>query len=121
MAAVDYVVPTTGSANSYSCVITTAQVSSDIFHVQFNIANTGASTLTVSNGTTTVKSAVAIRKWNGSAWVALSGAEIDINTIYKVSFNGTYFQLQSFEAGSVDGGSASSVYLASQQINGGGA
>ncbi len=99
----DYWVPTTGTANTYSCNITPAKASSKIFHVKFNVTNTGASTLTISNGISTILNAVALRYWDGSAWSALPSAHIDVNTVYKVSYNGTYLLLESFGGGGGSG------------------
>jgi hypothetical protein len=92
----DYWVPTTGAANTYSCNITPAKASSKIFHVKFNVTNTGTSTLTISNGISTILNAIALRYWDGGAWSTLPSAHIDVNTVYKVSYNGTYLLLESF-------------------------
>lgn len=72
--------------------------------VRFTNTNTGAATINI-NGL----GAVALRKWDGSAWVTLSAGDIDVTTIYKIAYNtsGTYFQMESF--GSGGGGSATHV------------
>ena len=114
----DYWVPTTGSANTYTATITPAKASSKIFHVKFNVTNTGASTLTISNGTTTVLNAVALRYWDGTAWTALPSGHLDVNTVYKVSYNGTYLLLESFGGGGGGSGTVTSIATSNGLIGG---
>jgi hypothetical protein len=79
----------TGTANVYAIALTpkpTLTVGSR-FYFQASHANTGASTLAVNGG-----AAIAITK-NGTT--ALAGAEISLNQIVQVMYDGTRFQLVS--------------------------
>jgi hypothetical protein len=79
----------TGTANVYAIALTpkpTLTLGSR-FYFQASHANTGASTLAVNGG-----AAIAITK-NGTT--ALAGAEISLNQIVQVMYDGTRFQLVS--------------------------
>lgn len=98
-------VPTSGT-DTYTATITVptfpATYTGTIIYLKFGNTNTGASTINVNSD-----GAANIRKWNGSAWVALSGSEIDVNTIYKLSYSGSYYEMESF--GSATSGTVTSV------------
>lgn len=64
-----------------------------IHGVKFPNTNTGASTFNVTN--ISGAGAVAIRYNDGDSWEPLPAGKIDINTVYKLSYNGSYFQLES--------------------------
>lgn len=109
-----YAVGVAQSANTYLAVVNNFNATgtcgtpycSKIVFVGFNQTNTGAITLAISyNGTT--GPAAGVRKYNGTAWVAMSSAEIDTKLVYILTYdniNGYWRQLSS------TGGSGSSFF-----------
>lgn len=86
--------PASGT-NTYATNITGFSSNANkVIWVKFQNANTGASTITINS----IISAVPIRKWSGSAWVVLSGGELDVNTIYQMKYSGSYYELEVFSA-----------------------
>lgn len=86
--------PASGT-NTYATSITGFSSNANkVIWVKFQNANTGASTITINS----IISAVPIRKWSGSAWVVLSGGELDVNTIYQMKYSGSYYALEVFSA-----------------------
>jgi hypothetical protein len=80
---------TTGSANAYSCTTSPSftPAAGDHIQVEFNVADTGASTLAV-NGAT----AAAIRKWGNTA--NLAAGDVQANHWISATYDGTYWQLE---------------------------
>lgn len=68
-----------------------------IYGVKFPNTNTGASTFNVTN--ISGAGAVAIRYNDGDSWEPLPAGKINVNTVYKLSYNGSYFQLEGDGAG----------------------
>ena len=103
----NYWVPSSGT-DTYTTGIpswTGVSYNNKVGFVQFANTNTGASTINVNSF-----GAAALRKWSGSAWVALSAGDIKTNTTYKISYDNTnsYFMI---EGGNL-GGSSGSVAFA---------
>lgn len=87
----------TSGTDTYTLSVTSLSSYSGVeLPARFSNTNTGAATVNI-NGL----GAIEIRKWNGTAWVALTGSEINTTTIYRLSYTsvGPYFQLHQ------DGGS----------------
>jgi hypothetical protein len=74
-----------------------------ILYLKFSNTNAGAATINVNS-----VGAAAIRAWDGDSWEVLTGGEIDVNTVYKLSYSGSFFELESFGSG---GGSANTGEL----------
>lgn len=101
---------TVSGTDTYTTTITTPSppVNYDrlvINGVKFPNTNTGASTFNVTN--ITGAGAVAIRYWDGNSWEPLPASHIDVNTVYKLAYNGSFFQLESF--GGAGGSGVTSV------------
>lgn len=95
-------VPTSGTDTYTTNITALTSYNNSVVYVKFGNTNTGAATININS-----IGAAPIRKWDGSAWVVLSGSEIDVNTIYKLSYQngGTYYELEGL--GSGGGGSQS--------------
>ncbi|MGD0097737.1 MAG: hypothetical protein ABSB60_14690 [Terracidiphilus sp.] len=80
---------TTGSANTYSCATSPSFTiaTGDHLQVEFNVGNTGSSTLSVNGGT-----AYTIKKSGGTATMA--SGDIQANHWIGATFDGTYIQLE---------------------------
>ncbi len=80
---------TSGSSNTYSCTSspTFTPASGDHIQVEFNVANTGTSTLAV-NGT----AAATIRKWGNTS--NLAAGDVQANHWISATYDGTYWQLE---------------------------
>lgn len=94
-------VPTSGT-NTYTTNITNfgSSYSNKIAYVKFGNTNTGASTLQINS----IISPPALRMWDGDSWEPLTASQIDVNTVYKVAYNGSYWQMESFGTGGGGGG-----------------
>jgi len=93
-------IPASGT-DTYSTNITAlTSLSNSVVYLKFANTNTGASTLTIN----TTLGPSALRMWDGDSWEALTAGQIDVNTIYKISYQGSYFEMESFGSG---GGSVS--------------
>lgn len=83
-------VPTSGT-DTYSTNITSfTSLSNSVIYVKFTNTNTTAATITI-NGTL---GPAPIRAWDGDSWEVLTGGELDVNTIYKLSYQGSYYELE---------------------------
>jgi hypothetical protein len=78
-----------------------------ILGAKFPNTNTGASTFNVTN--ITGAGAVALRYFDGDSWEPLTSGYINTATIYKISYNGSYFQLEANGSGSGGGGTVEGV------------
>lgn len=89
-------VPTSGT-DTYSTNITSfTSLSNSVIYVKFTNTNTTAATITI-NGTL---GPAPIRAWDGDSWEVLTGGELDVNTIYKLSYQGSYYELEGISSGS---------------------
>ncbi len=87
--------PASGT-DTYSVNITSyTTLSNSVVYIKFPNTNTGASTLTIN----TTLGPAALRMWDGNSWEVLTAGQIDINTIYKLSYQGSYFEMESFGSG----------------------
>lgn len=93
-------VQTGGSANAYTANISGFGTSytNKIAFIKFHVTNTSASTINIAPVSGSSIGATPIRKWNGSSWVALSGGELKIDVIYRLTYDNTnsWFQLDKF-------------------------
>ncbi len=81
----------TGGTDTYTISVTSlTSYTGAEFSARFSNANTGPATVNV-NGF----GAIALRKWDGAAWVALAGSELNTITVYRISYYaaGPYFQV----------------------------
>lgn len=97
---------TASGTNTYTAVITVPTPPPNysnlvINGIKFQNANSTASTLNITN--ITGAGAVALRMWDGDSWEVLTGGELDVNTVYTIKYQGSYFEV--FGAGSSGGGS----------------
>jgi hypothetical protein len=81
-----------GSANTYVCSTSPSFMPAvgDQVNVNFNVANTGSSTLTVNPQLGSPAST--IRKWGGST--NLAAGDINANHWLRMTFDGTYWQIE---------------------------
>lgn len=88
-------VPASGT-NTYSTNITSfpGSYNNTVAYIKFANTNTTTSTIAI-NGL----SAQPLRKWDGDSWEVLVADDIDVNTVYKISYNGSYYELESFGGG----------------------
>lgn len=87
-------VPASGSGTYSTNITNFPNYTNRVTLVKFANTNVGAATIAI-NGL----AAQPLRKWDGSAWVVLTGGEIEVNTVYKISYSGSFFELESFSAG----------------------
>lgn len=92
-------VPVSGTDTYSTNVTSLSSLSNSGTFVKFQNTNTTTSTITI-NGTLTA----ALRYWDGNSWEPLTPGYIDVNTVYKIAYNGTYIQLESFGTGTGGGG-----------------
>lgn len=85
-------VPTSGT-DTYSTNILNfgSSYANKIAFVKFGNTNTGASTININS-----LGAANIRMWDGDSWELLTAGQIDVNTVYKIAYQGSYFELESF-------------------------
>lgn len=85
-------IPATGT-DTYAINITSFPTgyNNTLFFTKFPNTNTGAATINA-NGI----GAIPIRYWDGSAWVVLPAGWINTDTVYKLSYSGAYFEMESF-------------------------
>lgn len=97
-------VPASGT-DTYSTNITSyTTLSNSVVYIKFANTNTTTATLTI-NGTLTDD----LRMWDGDSWEALAAGQIDVNTIYKIAHQGSYFEMESFGGGTTGSGSAGQI------------
>lgn len=91
----NYWVPTSGT-DTYTASITSfgSSYSNKIAFVKFGNTNTGASTININS-----IGAIALRYWDGNSWEPLPVSHIDVNTVYKIAYSGSFFELESFGSG----------------------
>jgi len=84
-------IPASGT-NTYSATVTVptwpGSYTNTVLNIKFANANTGASTLKVNGG-----SDIDLRMWDGDSWELLTGGELDVNTVYTVKYQGSYFEV----------------------------
>jgi hypothetical protein len=95
----NYWAPTSGT-DTYTTNILNfgSSYTNKIGFVKFGNTNTGAATININS-----LGAQNLRMWDGNSWEPLTAGQIDVNTVYKIAYNGSYFQLESF--GSAGGSS----------------
>jgi hypothetical protein len=69
-----------------------------IAFVKFGNTNTGAATININS-----IGAANLRMWDGDSWEPLTASQIDVNTVYKIAYNGSFFQMESFGTGGGSG------------------
>lgn len=89
-------VPTSGTDTYTTNITSFTSLSNSVIYVKFTNTNTTAATITI-NGTL---GPAPIRAWDGDSWEVLSGGELDVNTIYKLSYQGSYYELEGIGSGS---------------------
>lgn len=87
-------VPTTGT-DTYATFITAfpGSYSNTQAYVKFGNTNTGAATININS-----LGPANIRYWDGNSWELLPASHIDINTVYKIAYNGSFFEMESFSS-----------------------
>lgn len=93
-------VPTSGTGTYTTNVIGVTSYNNMVTFVRFTNTNPGAATININT-----LGPVSLRKWNGTAWVALSGSELDVNTDYRLSYDNTNGYIRVEIPGSGSGGS----------------
>lgn len=94
-----YVASSGGGANAFTVVVPNINQASDLLGVPIRVfmsaSNSGAATLAVSNGATTVVPATAIQKPTTGGLSALTGSEIAAGQISTFMWDGSVFELVS--------------------------
>lgn len=94
-----YASSSTGAANAFVVTIPNVNQSDDLvgvpLHVLMSASNSGAATLSISNGSTTVIAATSIEKLTTSGLASLVGNEIRQSQISTFMWDGTQFELLS--------------------------
>lgn len=85
----NYWVPTSGT-DTYTTGIPNlgSAYTNKIANVKFGITNTGAATININS-----IGAVALKKWDGSAWVDLAAGDLKTTVVYKLDYDGTNFNV----------------------------
>ena len=87
----------TSGTDTYTLAVTSlSSYTGTEISARFSNANTGAATVNINS-----LGAIALRKWDGAAWVVLTGGELNTTTIYRLSYTsvGPYFQVHQDGAG----------------------
>lgn len=97
--------PTSGTDTYTTNITSYSSYNNSVVYLKFGNTNTGAATININS-----IGAANIRYWDGDSWEPLTASYIDVNTVYKLSYNGSYFEMESFGAGG--GGGVTSVAIA---------
>jgi len=94
-------VPTSGTGTYTTNVTALTSYNNSVVYVKFGNTNPGAATININS-----IGAAPIRAWDGDSWEVLAGSELDVNTIYKLSYSngGAYYQLEGTGSGGASQG-----------------